>query len=193
LVAVNRSSDQDDAAPILVRHKMTATEYFALPDPHGYNLIDGALYRCGEPGIRHDEVLAAVAAALAGFVQEAGGRSFVAPMACVLGDGTVLQPDAAYVSPGREALAQERMMGAPDLVIEVLSKATRRFDSEEKLAAYARNGVREAWLVDPDNETVVVYCGDGSRWMDRQLVNFGADIPSEVVSVDEAGLLALRR
>lgn len=192
-MALGRSSEQDDTAPIVVREGVTADEYLAMPPSQQHNLIDGVLYESGEPGVRHDEVLAAIVSALASYVLEAGGKAFMTPMQCRLGTSTVLQPDLGYVVPGHEGMVREQVFGAPDLVVEVASKGTRRFDNELKLAAYARNGVREAWLVDPDNETVIVYCGNGTQWLDRQLVNFGADIPSEVVSVDQAGLLALRR
>ena len=193
-MALSRSSEQDDIAPAVLGENMTADEYLAMPATQQHNLIEGTLYESPTPGLRHDEVLAAVASALGAHVLEAGGKSFVAPVECRLSESTVLQPDAGYVARAHQGMAARgNIMGAPDLVVEVLSKGTRRFDSEQKLGAYARNGVREAWLVDPDNETVIVYCGDGSKWMDRQLVNFGADIPSELVSVGEAGLLALRR
>lgn len=192
-MALGKSSEQDDVAPIVVREDVTADEYLAMPATEQHNLIDGVLYESSAPGVRHDEVLAALASALTGYMLEAGGEAFLAPMRCRLSASTVLQPDLGYVASAHRGIVQKYVAGAPDLVVDVLSKGTRRFDSELKLAAYARNGVREAWLVDPDNETLIVYCGNGAKWMDRQLVNFGADIPSEVVSVHEAGLLALRR
>jgi Uma2 family endonuclease len=188
-----RSSEQDDTPPLLIGEGVSADDYMRTLATRQHNLIEGALYESPTPGSRHDEVLAAVAEALAAYVLEAGGKSFVSPVECRLNNSTVLQPDAGYVERAHENVVHGNVLGPPDLVVEVLSKGTRHFDSETKLDAYARNGVREAWLVDPDNETVIVYCGDGSKWMDRQLVNFGADIPSEVVSVGEAGLLAMRR
>ena len=51
---------------------------------------------------------------------------------------------------------RKRLTQPPDLVVEILSPATRRRDLEEKRALYARFGVREYWIVDPNDETVTV-------------------------------------
>ena len=65
-------------------------------------------------------------------------------------------------------------------VIEVLSRGTRRFDRTKKLEIYPRNGGREAWFVDPESETVIVFTGEGKRWAREQSVPFGDPIPSSL-------------
>ena len=57
-------------------------------------------------------------------------------------------------------LIDRRLYMSP--VIEVLSRGTRRFDRTKKLEIYARNGVREAWFVDPGFETVIAFTGEGN-------------------------------
>ena len=49
------------------------------------------------------------------------------------------------------------MEGAPDLVMETLSPGTARFDKGSKRKIYARTGVQELWLVDPEAKTIQVY------------------------------------
>ena len=99
------------------------------------------------------------------------------------------QPDLGYVRDERRGILRgKRVEGAPDLVIEVLSPGTRRFDRQQKLAAYGRNGVREAWLVDPDAETVTIFTGTGSEWTREQSVLFGEPIPSEIVDIGAGNL-----
>jgi len=184
-------SNETEAAPRIVRLGMTADEYFAGPEtliPH--NLIDGMLYVSPSPFMKHQRAVGALYQAVAGFAEETGGEAILSPMDCKLSDGTVTQPDVAYVRPDRLHIIEDHVMGAPDLVIEVLSKGTRRFDRTTKLDAYGRNGVGEAWLVDPEGETVIVYTGDGSEWVREQSVLFGEDIPSGVVQLGAAGLVS---
>ena len=59
-----------------------------------------------------------------------------------------------------------RSKGAPDLIIEILSPSTQRHDQLVKLNLYQRAGVREYWIVDPENKTVRVMVQDanGHLW-----------------------------
>jgi Uma2 family endonuclease len=61
----------------------------------------------------------------------------------------VVQPDVLFVSRARAAIIRERVWGAPDVVVEVLSWSTARHDRTVKLEWYRRYGTREGWLVDP--------------------------------------------
>jgi Uma2 family endonuclease len=79
----------------------------------------------------------------------------------VLGTGRdreVVQPDLIFVSHERkEIVVKEEIRGAPDLVVEILSPGTERRDRGYKKALYARYGVREYWVVDPDEQVIEVY------------------------------------
>ena len=71
-------------------------------------------------------------------------------------DRTMVQPDLLVVC-DRSKVQKKVVYGAPDLVVEVLSPATRRKDMSIKLAKYTEAGVREYWLVDPDKKKILVY------------------------------------
>ena len=175
--------------PVVVREGVTVADYLSMPEttrPH--NLIEGRLYMSPAPVSRHQDIVGELFARLRELAKATGGRAFVAPMDCHLPDGSVLQPDVLYVAPKRVNIVERWVMGAPDLVVEVLSPGTRRFDRSKKMTAYGRNGVREAWLVDPDSLTVIVFTNDGGQWVREQSVLFGDAIPSDVVSVGSAGL-----
>ena len=87
---------------------------------------------------------------------------FLAPYDVVLSDYDVAQPDMLFVSNDRSAIVTERnIQGAPDLVVEVLSPGTPRYDRGYKQVLYSRHGVREYWLVDPDAGTVEVLAESG--------------------------------
>lgn len=71
--------------------------------------------------------------------------------------------------------------GAPDLVVEVLSPSTGRYDRTIKKETYARAGVREYWIVDPGNRVVEVYHPQsGSRELDGYYIT-----PASLDEVDE--------
>ena len=71
----------------------------------------------------------------------------------------MLQPDILFVSKERLAeVGQERIEGAPDLVVEVLSPSTFHKDLRRKMAVYSRFGVEEYWIVDPETKTIELYC-----------------------------------
>lgn len=163
--------------------------YFTMPSGRQtQNLIDGILYASPPPDEEHEQLLAAIHAALRTFARERGGRAVSDPFPCWLNADTVVVPDIAYVSPERGQLVARYLQGAPDLAVEVLSPGTIAFDREAKFTAYGKNGVREAWFVDPAAQTVNVVSGDGERWVSETTVSFGDEILSTVVSVGAANL-----
>ena len=82
------------------------------------------------------------------------GEVLAAPLDVVLSEHDVLQPDLIFISTGRSSIATEaNIQGAPDLVMEILSPSTAGRDRILKRARYARYGVREYWIVDPESRT----------------------------------------
>lgn len=86
------------------------------------------------------------------------GRVGVSPLDVILDPDRhlVLQPDLLFVSAARCGIIKDQIWGAPDLVIEIVSPDSRRYDREQKREWYARYGVRELWLVDPRERSVTV-------------------------------------
>jgi Uma2 family endonuclease len=86
------------------------------------------------------------------------GHVCVSPIDVVLDEvnALVVQPDVVFVSNERMPIVRQRVFGAPDLTIEVVSFGTAAYDRSEKLAWYRNYGVRECWLVDPVRLTVEV-------------------------------------
>ena len=68
-----------------------------------------------------------------------------------------MQPDLLFVSAAREGIITDaNIQGAPDLVVEILSPSTESRDRGYKRELYARHGVSEFWLVDPDARSIEV-------------------------------------
>lgn len=180
--------EQEDE-PVLVREGVTVAEYLAMPETtQTYNLIDGRLYMSPAPLIRHQDIAGTIYVYLREYAHSHGSHTFISPMDCHLPNGSVLQPDVGYSSPERVGIVDRLVMGAPDVVVEVLSPGTRRFDRNKKFRAYESAGVREAWLVDGSSTTVIVFTGEANRWVEEQSVLFGEPNPSAIVEAGTAGL-----
>lgn len=163
----------------------TAEDWWAMPeDGNRYELLNGALIVMPAPSFEHQKVALRIAAALLAHADATGGEAGMAPLGVTLSQDLVFEPDAMYVAPQRRHLVGERGIdGAPDLVVEVASPSTARYDRLTKLPAYFEAGVVEVWLVDPEARTVSVVTTAGET-----TVLFGEPIPSTVVAIGSGGL-----
>lgn len=138
--------------------KLTYADYCRTPDDERYELVDGELIVAPAPNSAHQRVDAKLGWRLAQFVEERDlGEVFSAPFDVVLSETDVVQPDLLFISNERAyIITPANARGAPDLVVEILSPSTAERDRSLKRALYARYGVSEYWLVDPDTRTVTV-------------------------------------
>lgn len=148
--------------------KFTYADLLALPeDGKRHEIIDGEHLVSPSPKTNHQRVSAAVHYHLMAHVRTHRlGEVFAAPLDVVLGEGEVVEPDLFFISKDRSLFATERnIQGAPDLVVEILSEWNRRIDEITKRDLYARHGVLEYWIVDPELETVKVYRASEQRFL----------------------------
>ena len=119
------------------------------------------------------------------------GQIYFAPIDVRLGDHTLV-PDIVFVSRDRLSIVgQKAIVGAPDLVVEILSPSTRRRDLGRKEELYAEYGIREYWVVDPKARSVSVYVLRDGRY--KELPQEGGIARSEVLpvlAIDVAPLFA---
>lgn len=143
--------------------RINALEYFELPeyqDRDFIQLIDGQVITPMPPTLNHQAIVGNVFFLFKTIVKKLGGLAFVAPAEVWLDDDNVYEPDVIYISSGNISIAQKdamRVKGAPDLVVEVLSPSTARYDRQEKYQAYEKHGVREYWIIDPLHETIEIW------------------------------------
>lgn len=148
---------------------MTVDQYFRTPETLlPMELVYGVQHVAPAPSPRHQSVVADLFRALDAHVRERGvGRIWLAPLDVVLDErqALVVQPDLMFISNEREWIVQDRMRGAPDLVVEVLSPNPRIGDTHEHVRWFAEYGVRECWLVHQDRRevTVMEFSGDTFR------------------------------
>jgi Uma2 family endonuclease len=125
-----------------------------FPGNRHCGIPDADLCRIPGPRIRHHVVALKIAAALLRYVENRKlGQVLLAPCDVFLSEKIVVRPDVFFVKRERRGLIGERSMrGTPDLVIEVLSQATREQDLKTK-RIYAHFEIPEYWAVDPDMGT----------------------------------------
>jgi Uma2 family endonuclease len=129
-------------------------------------LVWGYVREVPSPGPPHQDAVFLFTIAWRNHVmQRELGRVLIAPMDCVLDQARalVVQPDALFVSAAREHIITDRVWGAPDLVLEVLSPRARIGTHAERLEWFAAYGVRECWVYDqPARELEVVSFANGA-------------------------------
>ena len=140
-----------------IQRPYTAKDLESMPDDgRRYEIIGGELVVSPSPTTKHQWVSTALLQMLGQAANRSGGFSLPAPLDVHLGAHDVVQPDVVYVGPENLHVIQQRgIVGAPDLVIEVISSSSRGRDRVRKSALYAGSGVREYWIVDPLDETIL--------------------------------------
>ena len=138
----------------------TLEDYMALPEGTRIELIDGRFYDMAAPTTIHQKIGLELGHLFEGYIEANGGECvpFVAPTDVQLDcdDKTMVQPDVLVVC-DRKKITRARIVGAPDLIVEVLSPSNAMVDLIIKLAKYKHAGVREYWTVFPDDKAVFVY------------------------------------
>jgi Uma2 family endonuclease len=154
--------------------RLNASTYYQLPEYEQHDLIqliNGEVILSMPPILKHQDIVREILILLTLIARETGGRAYVSPVEVRLDETNVFEPDVLYIKPENIGIAQQdekRIIGAPDLVVEVLSPGTAKFDRQEKYQAYERNGVNEYWIVDPAHETVEVWTLGESKQFIRQ-------------------------
>jgi Uma2 family endonuclease len=149
--------DRDDAIVVV----MTTDEYLYSTEETNRirELAAGRVREPPAPFWSHQELVLKVARLIGDHVEPRNlGRVAVAPVDVVLdrAKNLVLQPDVVFISTARLSIIRDQVWGAPDLVVEVLSHSSRRYDRGPKLDWYEQYGIRECWLVDLYGDQVIV-------------------------------------
>ena len=158
--------------------KLTYEDFLCFPDDgRRHELIDGEHFVTPSPSLRHQRVSRDLVWSLHEYCKETGvAEVFHAPLDVVLSNHDVVEPDLLVVPNDQlDVLTEKHVRGAPAIVIEILSAGTRRRDETLKRQLYARTGVREYWLVDPDARRIVV-CRSAPREADATFVADSDDV-----------------
>ena len=146
-----------------IKHLMTVADLDAFPDDDGrrYELIEGELFVSSAPGLPHQLVLHNLQVELEIYLrQNRVGRLAPGPGAVFSNHDAVI-PDLVFVANERWDVIRKnhRFVAAPDLVIEIISPGSenRSRDLQAKRRLYGKYGVREYWVVDGDNRSMLIF------------------------------------
>ena len=148
--------------------RYTAADYAAWNDGQRYELFHGGVHAMSPaPNPRHQGTSRNLTLEVGSFLKpKARCQIFYAPIDVYLSDDTVVQPDIIVVCDS-EKIVKKGCVGAPDLVVEILSPSTAKADWKDKFALYEEAGVREYWIVHPEDRLVHVFrLRDGKFQMD---------------------------
>ena len=141
--------------------KLTYDDFVQFPDDgKRHELIDGEHYVTPSPNRKHQKVSGNLHLLIGGWLEEHRvGQIYYAPFDVVFSMFDVVEPDLLFMSNERAALVltDANVQGAPEIVIEIGSKSTRKRDETIKRRLYDRAGVSEYWVVDPEIDVVRVY------------------------------------
>jgi Uma2 family endonuclease len=139
--------------------RFTYEDYLSLPnDGKRYQVVEGEIYMVPAPAPYHQDIVGNLFVLLRTFVEERWlGRVYFAPCDVILSEEDIVPPDILFILKEREHIITKRnIRGAPDLVIEIVSPFTAKFDKTAKMKLYEKFGVKEYWLVDPDAKKIEV-------------------------------------
>ena len=151
------------------------------PENERIELIDGEAVMMSPPSTVHQKISGELFRQLANFLEGKKCEVFSAPFGVRLfekdGDSpenvdTMVEPDISVIC-DRDKLDRHGCKGAPDLIVEILSPSTQRRDRLIKLELYQRAGVREYWLVSPEEQTVQVLLFTNGLLLPRELYKKG--------------------
>lgn len=147
------------------KERYTFADALTWDENEHIEIINGEAFMLATPSTDHQLISGALFAQLYNFLEGKKCRVLPAPFAVRLfekdGDepdsvDTVVEPDISVVC-DRNKLDEKGCKGAPDMVIEILSPSTHRYDRITKYNLYQRAGVREYWIVEPETQTVHVF------------------------------------
>lgn len=164
--------------PLLKTDHYTSEDYWNLPEEERAELIDGKFYNMAPPSRIHQKLVSKLTALFNQYITDHHGSCEVypAPFAVNLDadDKDWVEPDVSVICDPNK-LTDRGCSGAPDLIFEIVSPASRKMDYSLKNMIYSQADVREYWIVDPAKEKVVVYCYENDS--DPCLYSFDADVP----------------
>ncbi len=128
----------------------------SLPEGTLCQLINNQLIMSPVPIILHQVTLNEINIEISNFLRKNNlGKVFIAPLDVYFSDENIFQPDIIFVkNENANKIKRKGLIGAPDLVIEILSPSTSQLDYEAKKLVYERFGVEEYFIVDPNTKSV---------------------------------------
>lgn len=145
--------------PIPKKERYTYEDYLQLPEGAPYELIGGELVMSPSPSAEHQRILRRLSWSIQQYLDESEkGEIFFAPMDVYFSENDTPQPDLIFIAKDRiDIIGEQKIEGAPDLIVEILSPSTAHRDLTTKKRLYEQHDVKEYWIVDPEQQAVEVF------------------------------------
>lgn len=145
-------------------------DYLQLPEDKRYEIIDGDLFMVPSPNEDHQRVLANLFYIFSRYVRKNDtGIVYCAPFDILFSEEDIVQPDIIFVSnENKKIITKDNIKGAPDMLVEILSPSTSKRDIGIKKKLYARHGVREYWIINPEDKTIEILRLHGKQYESKR-------------------------
>ena len=168
----------------LVNGIYTYADYLMWKIKDRVEILKGKIFKMSPaPAISHQSISFNLSGLLFMYFYDKPCKVFASPFDVVLKnkegkEDTVVQPDLCIVCDPEKLADGKRCQGAPDLIIEILSPGNSKKELKNKYELYQEAGVREYWLVHPQDEYVIINVLENNQY--RALPPF---VDKEVTSV----------
>ncbi|MEN1968547.1 Uma2 family endonuclease [Lentibacillus sp. N15] len=154
----------------------TYSDYLSWPENERIEIIAGKAYMQAAPSRIHQKVLSEVHRQIANYLLDKDCEVYPAPFHVVLdpaGDHEneadkeyILEPDISIIC-NKNKLNERGCQGSPDLIVEIISPSTARKDKMEKFNIYEQAGVKEYWIIEPEEKMISVFTLENNRRFGR--------------------------
>ena len=169
-----------------------ATETLNAPDLYKFcEIIDGKKFRLPSVTPAQNQMQWRIITAIMDYFMEHKNGYVFGNVDVYFDDENIFIPDAVVVLKEHEQILAKRDMvrGVPDMVVEVLSRSTKKKDLTVKKDTYEAHGVKEYWIIDPYMEVVSVYLlRDGKYFLDDEYIRFDDKDLESMTDEDKAAI-----
>jgi Uma2 family endonuclease len=156
--------------------KYTYADYLTWQFDDMVELVKGFIYKMSPaPTSMHQRISKKITGELYNFLKNKKCEYFNAPFDVRLIKNknkengqieTIVQPDICIIC-DLEKIDELGCIGSPDLIIEIVSKSSKKWDYHDKYDLYEENGVLEYWIVDPDSKSVDVFVLEDEKYVQK--------------------------
>ena len=182
--------------PISGYGNYTYADYLSWQLDEMVELIRGTVFRqAAAPRLIHQRISGKIFHLLYTFLQGKSCEVFSVPFDVRLPVSsrdpgkinTVVQPDLCVVC-DPEKLDELGCVGAPDLIVEILSPGNNKKELQLKYEVYEASDVKEYWVIHPDERTLLIYTLETGKYRPSRLYTMGDEVRSEVLTGFELDL-----
>jgi Uma2 family endonuclease len=194
---ISKENDDQVQEPFTEYGVYSYADYLTWEIDEMVELIKGKVFRSAAvaPRRRHQEVSGKLYAMILFHLQHNTCKAFIAPFDVRLPVKskknedifTVVQPDICVVC-DRSKLDDAGCVGAPDLIVEVLSPGNNKKELKYKYEVYEQSGVAEYWIIHPNEETLLIYTLTKGKYVPSRLFTWGDVVKSAVIKGFELDL-----